>query len=146
MKLEDQLVTKQQAKRLKELGVTGDAIWYWVYPKKAGMISTQAGICNKTGAEEIVSDNEGDEFDHEMSAAYSVAELGVMLNHKTNPRVYHPLDDDTNRFYVNTGYDSKKKLITEEFQFEAHARGRLIILHLEKKWITPEEINNRLNS
>ena len=126
MKLEDQVITRQQSKRLKELGVTGDAIWYWVYPRKEGMISTQAGVCHKTWAEEIIADNEGDEFDHEMSAAYSMAELGLMLG----------------KYWENE--------ITAAYEFiantEAEERAHYLIGAIESGQLPIEEINKRLNS
>lgn len=137
MKLEAQVITKDQAKRLKELGINAEALWYWVYTKKDGMYSTQAGVCHKEWAKEIIGDNEGDEFDHEMAAAYGVAELGVML-----PAGYDTMfcTDGGWRGYNHDGYDFSKS----PYKYEAELRADMLISLLEDKLITPEDCNKRL--
>lgn len=147
MKLEDQLILKEQAKKLKELGVTADAIWYWVYPKKDGMISTHSGVCHREWAAEIIKDNEGDEFDHEICPAYSVAELGLMLPDllETNTRQYELVtikesNDEWLCRYVRNN-DMLDTLLYTGGSTEAESRANMLIEILVKKWCHVELIN-----
>jgi hypothetical protein len=156
MKLEDQVITKDQAKKIKELGITAEALWYWVYPKMEGMISTVVGVKPEHIALDILSDNEGDEFDHDMAAAYSVAELGVILpgiinkcrltqwvitgqtdNNISYGMQYRFRGDDP----VNYGVFPSRSIFGDT---EAKARANLIMALLEEKILTAEEVNNRL--
>lgn len=137
MKIENQCCTLEQAKKLKELGVKQDAIWFWLYPAKEGIISTSNGLYYHLHAKEIFSDNEGNEFDSEMSAAYTVAELGVML-----PTAYDTMRvDDGWRGYDDNNKDYPCNLI---FKTEAECRAALLIALLENEDTTPQEVNQRL--
>lgn len=82
MKIENKVCTIEQAKRLKELGVDQRSEWFWVYPAKKGMISTTYGVYHKSVAHDFIDNNEGNEFDSELSAALDVAELGMLLPDK----------------------------------------------------------------
>ena len=137
MKLEAQVITKDQAKRLKGLSINAEAIWYWVYTKRDGLISTQAGVCHKEWAKEIIGDNEGNEFDHEMAAAYGVAELGIML-----PACYDTMYCTAEGWY---GYDHDgNDFVNKPYITEAECRAAMLIALLESKAITAEDCNKRL--
>lgn len=134
MKLIDQVITLEQAKRLKELGVVQEAIWFWAYPVKEEMISTMKGIIHYTTKEDILTDNDGDEFDHDVAAAFTVAELGAMIGKGTNAAslLYDAVQDQMNRSHSFT--------IVLSVQFVANC----VIGMLETGRLTPEEVNARL--
>jgi hypothetical protein len=142
MKIENQVCKLGQAKRLKELGVIQDAIWFWVYPENEKMISSTFGVYHHLQARDIVGDNEGDQFDDDLAAAFTVAELGAML-----PLGYHThtrdFDHEDWLCYDDDGDDFST---LHSFKTEAEARAAMLIHLLENKLVTPEEINNRLNS
>lgn len=79
MELKDQCASLEQAKRLKELGVTAESLWKWLYPAKPEMISTTYGIYHHEQAKDIIDDNEGNEFDHTGAPAFTASELGELL-------------------------------------------------------------------
>lgn len=70
MKIEDQVCSLELAKKLRELGVTQNSLWYWV----------------KYGDEYIVISDEkliihgGTPANNNVFSAFTVAELGEMLN------------------------------------------------------------------
>lgn len=154
MKLINQVCTLEQAKRLKELGVRQDAIWFWAYPVKDKMISTRKGVIHYTTKEDILMDNEGDEFDHDVAAAFTVAELCQMLPD------YYP----SWRFKVSESSEERKWIATvicgpkppgidnihTAYEFDRYAKTQaealatLLIALLDIKYITPEEVNARL--
>lgn len=159
MKLESQVITKDQAKRLKELGINAEALWYWVYPINEKCVSSQTGICHKDWAHQIIQENDGDWADLEMAAAYGVAELGVLL-----PDVYADMQwytipnagynesgenlEPPNCFSLHIG-ETTAKMDSEPFNgycysTEAQARAAYLIMLLEEKSITPEYCNKRL--
>lgn len=80
MKIEQKVCSIEQAKHLKKLlGGNKKTDWFWVYPAHDHMISTTYGVYHKTVAYDFIEDNEGNEFDSEMSSAYDASELGAML-------------------------------------------------------------------
>lgn len=143
MKLQDRVCTLKQAERLKELGTTQDAIWFWAFPLNERMISTRKGIIHNTTCDDILRDNDGDEFDHAVAAAFTVAELGVML-----PNGYDTMritSKDSHKVPVWQGYDDDGNyFIMTPYKTEAECRAAMIIYMLENKVITAEEVNARL--
>lgn len=83
MKIENQLITLEQSKILKELNILQDSIWMWVYPATKGIISTTYGVFYHEQAKDIIQDNEGDNFDSATSSAFSLYELGVIIGKGT---------------------------------------------------------------
>jgi hypothetical protein len=156
MKLEDQVCTLEQAVKLKELGIDGESLWYWVFPKDSKMISSTKSVCHVQRATEIIKDNDGDEFDHEMAAAYSVAELGALLPAEikecklTQWPIYNTQGKTISygmqyRFRVDNPFIFGAFPNTVVFgDTEAIARAKLIIELLEDKTITAKECNKRL--
>lgn len=144
MKIEDQVCTLKQAKKLKILKVTQDSYFQWkcndvqvcvVQKEMTDMIDRSLPLLNKN------------------YAAYTLSELGVMLE----------LDDDKHLFdYFYNGHagcyevvlnkrDERKtagiKLINrEEGETEAEARADMLIYLLENKLTTAEEVNKRLTT
>lgn len=138
MKIQDQVCTLEQSKRLKEFGIKQDAIWFWTYPVKEKMISTRKGIIHYTTCEDILRDNDGDEFDHEVAAAFTVAELGVMIGNA--------------QYSVSYRFDNiwfwHAEINTEPFgafKTEAEAKAAILIHLLEQELaINVEGVNARL--
>lgn len=133
MKLEDQVCTLEQAKRLKSMGVEQDSICQWnllpgISPTPALFYSVQP-------------------VNEHSFAAFTVAELGVMLGCN-----YHSMQgpdkywltciwhEDT---WVNVG--SLYRSFPNRYFTEAEARAALLIF-LIKKAETPDEVNQRLNA
>lgn len=117
MENEQKVCTIDQAKQLKALGVEQKSDWYWVYPEKPTMISTTYGVYHKSVAFDLIADNEGDEFDSEMSSAFDVPELldllpypysldkrfgDIGLSLSDSPIYYMLAIKDGDTFYSNT--------------------------------------------
>jgi len=68
MKLEDQVCSLELSKKLKELGVKQESVWYWYEPK--GLTVNPYLI--------ILDHNELEEYQI-ISAAFTVAELGEII-------------------------------------------------------------------
>lgn len=136
MKLIDQVITIDQAKRLKDLGVIQDAVWFWAYPVKEKMISTKKDIIHNSQCEDILSDNEGDEFDHDVAAAFTVSELGAMIGKGTNAAAlfYDAVQARMNQSHSFT--------IALDVKFVANC----VIGLLETGRVTAEEVNAMLCS
>lgn len=136
MKLEDQYCLLSQSKRLKELGIDQTTQWYWCYPVDGNMISTKRQLIHTSVTYEYLSDNEGDEFNHDIASAYSVAELGVIF----------PCGYDTMQITGNgwAAYDLDGECVLTHYKTEAECRAAMIINLLESNAITAEECNKRL--
>jgi hypothetical protein len=137
MKLEDQYTTLYQSKKLKELGIDQSTQWYWCYPINDKMISTKMQLIHTSVTYDYLSDNDGDEFDHAIASAFSVAELGVLL-----PSGYDTMHstDEGWRGYDHDGNDFQ----VEAFKTEAECRASMLIELLQRNIVTAEECNKRL--
>lgn len=137
MKLQDQVCTLKQAKRLMILGVRQDlshAAWlrnechdektFWCWPVEAQGISNRGYSAPAKGCLEGFS-------------AFSVAELGIMLGAVTPPQksthalvYWHDIIGDRFR----------------KFETEAQARAELLIWLLENGATTAADVNKRLEN
>lgn len=137
MKLQDQVCTLEQAKRLKELGIRQDAshaAWlrnechgkteFWCWPVEAQGISNRGYSSPAKGCLEGFS-------------AFTVAELGVMLPHGYDTMF---ATNDGWRCFDLDGVEVRQ----QPFETEAECRAHAIIRLLESNVITPEEVNARL--
>lgn len=118
MKLQDQVIALEQAKRLKELRICQDS--YFLLGEETGRI-----------VETWLIEGQEDNF----YSAFTVAEMGVML----------PAGYDT-MYCTNDGwrgYDLDGKDMCDSKPFKT-ARAAMLIHLLEIKVITPEEVNARL--
>lgn len=116
MNLAAQVASLDLCKRLKELGVKQEGFFYWVK-----MEEWQIGYLNKDSW-----------LDHEMCAAFTVAELGEMLP----PRTSSFKDDrgwNCERDNNSDGYISSSGGDTE-----ADARAKYLLYLLENKLAKPE--------
>lgn len=115
MKLEEQVVSCEIAKRLKELGVEQESLWYWFDVKNSSLL---LGLSYKIPTGLYRHDIVG------IYSAYTVAELGRDLPkfHEfklfKNPSQYHMLLD-------------KEATVWHSADTEANARGKMLIHLLE---------------
>lgn len=126
MKLENQVVSLELAKRLKELGVKGSSVFWWL---------------NLADGWKVLYYDFASEYDPiNPIQAWTVAELGEMLpetvsSGKTWGGGYRAL-------FVS---DAHKIIHQEDAPTEADARAKMLIHLLENKLITVEEVTARLH-
>lgn len=156
MKLENQVCTLEQAKRLKEL--LGEFYGLFVYMENKALPSDSKIMLSKqTESFKQMGKIEGSAW-IKYHPAFTVAELGVMLPHFDNLAQmggfvhlteFDPSGQDGKPFYCVWEYDKDKEgagfgreIIDGET--EAQARAAMLIYCLERQLTTPEEVNNRL--
>lgn len=141
MKLEDQVCSLDLANRLKELGVKQESLfgWYKVW-RGASDSSTGRNIYEW----QLMPYEEGDKV-NEFAAAFTVAELGMMLPQTISDdedgsvfQLYVIKKDDG--WYVSYRYEYPKhdyaSIYVEEAPTEADARAKMLIYLIENKLIT----------
>jgi hypothetical protein len=164
MKLMNQVCTLEQAKRLKELGVSQDSLYSWCGDEtkrlmdngKAGMAVSDWVYIDLT----IPPNNQ--ELDHRsmvpnakpFAAAYNVAELGAMLPGKFQYMDFECFVDSVKycKEYkwiagVHTVWAHDRPVVAKKYfpaNTEAQARAAMLIALLETEAIKVEEVNNRL--
>jgi hypothetical protein len=72
-------VSWQTAMELRKLGAPQSALYYWVTPVNGAVNSYPARIMPFLEAQRIVQDNDGDDYDLELSAAFTLQELGERI-------------------------------------------------------------------
>jgi hypothetical protein len=126
MKITDQVCARQQAERLKALGVAQDGSYFFINPTGEVMEVWMLG-----GTE--------DDF----CAAFTVSEMGQML-----PNGYNAMriTRHTLHLYRWRGYDLDDKNFPGDrgYRTEAEARAAMLIHLLEIKAITTAQVNERL--
>ena len=127
MKLEDQMVDLELSKKLKDLNVEQESLWYWVCIKLrangfGSPVWTLLACRHKHNYDYMV-----EEYDDYVSA-FTVAELGEML-----PIAYRTCRTGTGKYLAYSSGDINGP---EDFQItlsntEANARAKMLI-HLTK--------------
>lgn len=115
MKLEDQVVSLELAKRLKELGVKQNSYFWWHFGDKESWLNTYGPQPNQFAPS---------------VAAFTVAELGEML----------PLNCRTRRSIDEPGFWLIDSLGVDHFfrdRFEANARAKMLIHLIESGVVKP---------
>lgn len=172
MKIQDQVITIEQAKRLKELGVTADTFMIWMQAEQldgegnhkdwvpALFVEIQSSGFDMTSVSELPEGctNDDDECHDTRGnyAAYTVAELGMMMpTHEDGGGIHFTWKDAGD--YKGTdikGFSAwgRPKLSfnatdTPELVYptEAQARGALLIHLLENNIITADQCNTALS-
>ena len=136
MKLEDQVVSLELAKRLKELGVKQESLFYWVN----GLIS------NAEHAIECQYENRNKGTRHSISSAFTVAELGEMLPWRIDGK---DITDKRRKIAYFLEYEAggmsvcythhlnvTKVLVERIAETEADARAKMLIYIIENNLIT----------
>lgn len=119
MKLEQQVTSLQISKKLKKLGVKQESLFYWNFYDDGNNKDNPALIC---------TDYTNHGFKENLFSAFTVAELGEMLQEWKNLRLDSTKDsngwsiakNETDRIYADT---------------EADARGKMLIYLLEHNLI-----------
>ncbi|WP_346318201.1 hypothetical protein [Chitinophaga sp. YIM B06452] len=122
MKLSDQVCTPQQAKRLKEYGVTQDSQYYY----------TAEGLFPKPFVN----------FTLESYSAFTVAELGVMLGEGSFS--YRPTSSGSKS--SKWAWRNEQGESESPFDTEAQARAAKLLWDIGAYNITAEEANKRLKA
>jgi Fe-S oxidoreductase len=119
MKLEDQVVSLELAKRLKELGVEQESLFYWTHcPRGIDLVHQRSRMKKALSKYDF--------------AAFTVAELGEMLPTRVNKSKYDMLmSRREGRRWFAYYTDQKTPVVSDES--EANARARLLIYLLENK-------------
>lgn len=135
MKLQDQVCTLEQAKKLKELGVEYEDA-FWLYIKSNSVSDENYFLADITSAEKIGY--------LKSYPAFTVAELGVML-----PVGFISFKVMAGKEFscckLKENYPEIDFSFTSKFNTtEAGARAETLIYILERKLIAVEEVNERL--
>lgn len=103
MKLESQVCSLEYAKRLKELGVKQESLFYWSF-YDGGFSEEEPGI--------TLTDEANHGFEEDLLSAFTVAELGEMLPKQIEYKVtdygdrsgYRSMDLKTGKTIINDGW------------------------------------------
>jgi hypothetical protein len=159
MKLQDQVITIEQAKRLKELGITGESAFsHFKAASHSGICLGDIGNLRHVWA---LTGNGYDREGVEFIPAFTVAELGVMLPEWLNieekpyritqwynePEVAAEFGGEyriSYRHFAKAPIPQEIPVDAMRGNTEAQTRAAMLIYLLEKASITPEEANTRL--
>lgn len=155
MKLENQLILIDQAKKLKELGVAQLGVFSWLYSpsNEHYVISHQPVEALELLAQSNRKSREWQErIEKGIFSAFTCAELGIMLPDYITVDFYrmhmHEIKQDQNSkpaiFSVTIGKFEDHDVPTFTSECETFARCNLLIHLIENKFITVEEVNKRL--
>lgn len=149
MKLENQVCTLEQAKRLKELGIIGASAFYWA--DKANELRSKiedVGMFNDHAMVILTENIKNDWCYH----AFTVAELGVMMPQEViiKAQTFYIGSNKSvsgNSFFCSLIERYKtNELIEFNCPSEAEARATMLIHLLQNNLTTATDCNNRLNS
>lgn len=131
MKLEDQVCSLEQAKKLAELGINVQSFFIWddiPFDQSNAVLRVRV---------DSTHDYTGNPF------AYTVAELGIMLPSETLTIRRGSEDSE----YANWEWENEgQQKGWGCFDTEAQARADHLIMLLENKLVTPESVNERLKT
>lgn len=148
MNLQDQVISLEQAKRLKELGVVQESLFCFIGDDDP---DPRYNMPHKLYLTTEAYSEVGAGWYDSRIAAFTVAELGVMLPGTQNV-ISQPVHiDDLSRGFLcarlitkGTGFDLIGPFL--DGLTEAEARAAMLIHLLENNLITVEEVNNRLTN
>ncbi len=132
MKIENQVVTIEQAKKLTALGVTAEPLYWHVID------------IDPITPMDIIQKWQHSNFDQcEKYPAFTVAELGVMLPSETHTQRTGSEDSEYDNWeWVDDGNGNANGL----YNTEVEARAAMLIYLLENNLTTAEEVNQRLTN
>jgi len=130
MKLEDQVCSFELAKRLKELGVPQESLFYYCLPE--GGKTDKDRFISFSGSNDFCQQDTC-YFNHDYISAFTVAELGKKIRPalKKHPNIslptYGTFDDDEIWFFKYALHHAKALFV----ETEADARAKLLIYLIE---------------
>lgn len=124
MKLEDQVVSLELAKKLKELGVKQDSLWFWTWAE-----------WNKEVEWVLILEDKRAGLKKETFSAFTVAELGEMLPEGYRSYYYNGHPSGGN-WMCNDG----EILGVADANTEADARAKMLIYLIKEGIIKAEEL------
>lgn len=144
MKLEDQVCSLEQAKKLKELAVKQESIFAWYeYTSDVGGESSGNPYIEYCGCVEEHEDSDGTSYFHskKICSAFSVGELGVLMNCSTsdfctrlssNDEDWHVINwIEYTRAIINRGISAMSEADYFHAHTEANARAKMLIWLIE---------------
>ena len=136
MKLENQVCSLELSKKLRELGVKQENLWYWCEGNSYGadgisMYCGTYGIISKELLEKTIDECKKINSKRELKrySAFTVAELGEML-----PYVQFFWSDKPDGRYTII-YEPSNNYHTETDSIEANARAKMLIWLTEKEFV-----------
>ena len=134
MKLEDQVTNLELSKKLKELGVKQESLWYWNSKDKEVYYRCDFVVFSPTQQTTLKKSKFGDEPFEEWFSAFTVAELGEMLPKGFATHVMlNGIHKEKWRCLSNLELSEKcPELIADT---EANARAKTLIYLIENKLI-----------
>lgn len=141
MKLEHQVCTIEQSKKLHELGIIGESVWWHRndYPNNPSKYPNEWYIIPINDYPYTFRPRRVEKYEdgYHLLPAWSTAELGVML-----PACYDTMYCTAEGWY---GYDHDgNDFVNKSYMTEAECRAAMLITLLELKAITDEDCNKRL--
>lgn len=132
MTLEQQVCSLELAKKLKELGVKQESLFYWVTTKPTDIKPT---TIEWEGDIEWIRENISHTYITEQVSAFTVAELGEILSRNNDLRYYfnHVWQQDKQSWIV---MDVCLDNYYEYASTEADARAKMLIYLIKNKLIT----------
>lgn len=138
MNLEQQVCSLELAKKLKELGVKQESLFYWLDDRDCTEFECED--CKyKTS---ILNNISGLENDNSLYSAFTVAELGEMLPDKIKDEdnetcwFYHDKNNNCHRIsYVHACEEACSPFLEVKGEIEANARAKMLIYLIENKLI-----------
>lgn len=168
MKLQDQVISFEQAKRLKELGVRAETFWEWLecaeFDEDGSKVikwhpvlfyNHELDMFSAPGDYSHLMNDDGDFHETKGNApAFTVAELGEMLPEYLSIDSYrmhvHSYKQEQNNspalWTITMGKSSDKEVPDFDSHKEAEARAAMLIYLLENKLTTASECNKRLTT
>ena len=153
MKLQNQVCTLQQAKRLKELGVCQDSLFSWCGDEEQRLMDNGKdglAVGNWVFVDSTIPWN-NQELDQRQlvpsskpfAAAFTVAELGIML-----PDAYESISAKELSGTVWYGIDENGRFYPceKQYQTEAECRADMIIHLIESGQLTINELSESLTN
>lgn len=128
MKIEDQVCSLELAKKLKELGIRQESLWYWSYQSFITGYEWRITMSKPDFGEDQIIEQTTDAF-----SAFGVAELGEMLPnplHYKGKRIF--FGSEKVGGYWECGSEGMLEH-TFEAKVEADARAKMLIYLLENK-------------
>ena len=147
MKIEDQVCSLDQAKKLKELGLSQESIFSWCGDENhipEGSDKPWIWVGRTEPANNMELDYREDVPSAKpFAGAFTVAELGVMLENWTNKS---PISTPAGNWEIIMNSKGDEFQMSGTYKTEAEARAAMLIHILESGKITAEQVNSRLTS